>query len=313
VPLPDVHFGEVGPPAKELPPLDDDADDDEDIETPQDVVELLGVDPAELFDEDEDQDGAEDALTPEQASARAKKAWLSRKRAAPEEPAEKRTTKPEPVPAPRSTAVAKPSAQQWPQGEPTAKNPQAPGFPSAFDPKAKPKASGEALEMLQYYAGGLDSDTWGDLVRAYNSGKLKDKEMKASIASLENLADSQRTSADAVVYRGITSFARLKRTKPQVGAEITLPGFASTSGAKYQAEYSLGRDLEGGVMTIKVPAGSPGIDVNAMLGGKSPNPNEREFLLQNNSKFKVISYDPRRQEIGLELIVKGAADAESGK
>ena len=56
--LPDTHFGEIEPvPGGALPYLDDPYDDDELIDTPQDVIDILGFDPAE---DDDGGGGAED-------------------------------------------------------------------------------------------------------------------------------------------------------------------------------------------------------------------------------------------------------------
>lgn len=52
--LPDLHFGEASdePEAQELPELEDEADDDDELpHTPPEIIAVLGFDP--LDDEDE--------------------------------------------------------------------------------------------------------------------------------------------------------------------------------------------------------------------------------------------------------------------
>lgn len=56
-PLPDAHYGKITEQPKEgdpLPELEDDADDDAPHDTDPDLVEMLGFDPKEWENEDED-------------------------------------------------------------------------------------------------------------------------------------------------------------------------------------------------------------------------------------------------------------------
>lgn len=88
--LPDVHFGSADAklPDWRREPDDDGADDDAEIRTPDDVIEMLGFDPAE------DETAADDHGT----SSGARKAWLNRPHEmGPRDPASSREPRKSPV------------------------------------------------------------------------------------------------------------------------------------------------------------------------------------------------------------------------
>jgi hypothetical protein len=107
------------------------------------------------------------------------------------------------------------------------------------------------------------------------------------------MKDTPNITESITVYRGIKKNTDSSSVFNQIkeGDTFEDSGFASTSLSSYvaaqMANVNGSIDKQGIVMKINVPAGSEGVYPNSFLKGFNPYGQEVEFLLPQNSKFKV--------------------------
>ena len=109
----------------------------------------------------------------------------------------------------------------------------------------------------------------------------------------EAMKNTPNITESITVYRGIKKNTDSSSVFNQIkeGDTFEDSGFASTSLSSYVAGQMANAngtiDKQGILMKINVPAGSEGVYPNSFLKGLNPYGQEVEFLLPQNSKFKV--------------------------
>lgn len=160
-------------------------------------------------------------------------------------------------------------------------------FASSFNPVSASKThsavnsemNDRQKEAFDNYAGSM----FRDVNPRLRQGKPPSREDKKDVEEMDKVFASSSSSADVVVYRGVSSEA-VEKMVP--GSTFVDGGFVSTSSSK-QTASNFARGDGSAVMEIRVPKGSKAV---SLINNGAFSKAEKEVLLNRGGKFKVVSF-----------------------
>jgi hypothetical protein len=162
-----------------------------------------------------------------------------------------------------------------------------PATPVAESPKPYVPINSSEVALIREYQNGAsinnylrDAQNKGphEFVAAQAKHRLEDPNVKAQLEALDSSIAKNTTPEDVVLYRGAN---KVLANLPEDGAIFTDPAFVAAS-----TDANVGAAF-GDLIRIKVPKGTPILDVNKALGEASRYPNQKEMILPRNLKFRA--------------------------